>query len=73
LPEYGPGQFEATISPSEGIRSADQSIILREMAHATAARLNQRVSFSPVVTPESVGNGVHIHFSLLDQRGSPAA
>ncbi len=73
LPEYGPGQFEATISPSVAIRAADQSIILREMAHATAARLNQWVSFSPVVTPESVGNGVHIHFSLLDEYGSPAA
>ena len=73
LPEYGPGQFEATISPAEGVRSADQSVILREMAHATAARLNQWVSFSPVVTPESVGNGVHIHFSLLDEQGNPAA
>ena len=72
LPEYGPGQFEATISPSVGIRSADQSIILREMARATAARLNQRVSFSPIVTPESVGNGVHIHFSLLDKAKNPA-
>ncbi|MCP4629142.1 MAG: glutamine synthetase [bacterium] len=68
LPEYGPGQFEATTSPSVGIRSADQSVILREMARATAARFNQRVSFSPIVTPESVGNGVHIHFSLLDKK-----
>jgi glutamine synthetase len=72
LPEYGPGQFEATISPSVGIRSADQSLILREMARATAARFNERVSFSPIVAPDSVGNGVHIHFSLLDKKKNPA-
>jgi glutamine synthetase len=71
LPEYGPGQFEATISPCLGIRSADQSIILREMARATAVRFNERVSFSPIVTPESVGNGVHIHFSFLDKKKNP--
>jgi glutamine synthetase len=71
LPEYGPGQFEATVSPSLGIRSADQSIILREMARATAARFNERVSFSPIVTPESVGNGVHIHFSFFDINKNP--
>ena len=71
LPEYGPGQFEATTSPSAGVQSADQSLILREMARATAARLNERVSFSPVVTPESVGNGVHIHFSLWDKNKNP--
>ncbi len=71
LPEYGPGQFEATVSPSIGIRSADQSIILREMARATAERLNERVSFSPIVAPDSVGNGVHIHFSFLDKKRNP--
>lgn len=71
LPEYGPGQFEATIHPATGIRSADQSLVLREMARAAAARFGERVSFSPVVTPESVGNGVHIHFSLLDRDGNP--
>ena len=71
LPEYGPGQFEATVSPSKGIRSADQSLILRELARATAARFNERVSFSPVVKPDSVGNGVHIHFSFLDGAGRP--
>ena len=71
LPEFGPGQFESTISPSIGIRSADQSIILREMARATAERFNERVSFSPIVTPDSVGNGVHIHFSFLDSDNNP--
>ncbi len=71
LPEFGPGQFEATVSPSIGIRSADQSVILREMARATAERLNESVSFSPIVIPDSVGNGVHIHFSFMDENKKP--
>jgi len=71
LPEYGPGQFEATICPCIGIRAADQSLILKEMARATAARLGERVSFSPIISPDSVGNGVHIHFSLLDKNKTP--
>jgi glutamine synthetase len=72
LPEYGAGQFEATLAPSVGIRSADQSVILREIARAAAHRFNQSVSFSPVVIPDSVGNGVHIHFSFLDKDNTPA-
>lgn len=71
LPEYGPGQFETTISPSIGIKAADQSLILKEMARATAARFGERVSFSPIVSPGNVGNGVHIHFSLLDKNKEP--
>lgn len=71
LAEYGPGQFEATLSPTPGIRSADECIILRELARSTATRLGERVSFSPLVTPEAVGNGVHIHFSFLDKNETP--
>jgi glutamine synthetase len=71
LPEFGPGQFEATISPSVGIQSADQSLILKEIARATAQRFDQKVSFSPIVSPDTVGNGVHIHFSFLDKDNVP--
>ena len=41
-------------------------------ARATAHRLGQRVIFSPKPDPELVGNGVHIHMSLLDTAGWPA-
>jgi glutamine synthetase len=71
LPEYGACQFEATLAPSIGIQSADQSLILKELARATAHRFNQRVSFSPIVGPDTVGNGVHIHFSFLDKENTP--
>jgi glutamine synthetase len=72
MPEYGPGQYEITMAPQFGITAADNAIIVRELTRATAWRLGESVSFSPVVTPEIVGNGVHIHMSLCDQAGQPA-
>jgi glutamine synthetase len=71
MPEYGPGQYEITCAPQLGLRAADQALIVREMARATAHRLVERVSFAPVVTPEIVGNGLHIHMSLHDLDNRP--
>jgi len=55
------------------VRAADHAVIVREIARATAQRLGSRVSFAPAVTPDVVGNGVHIHMSLLDGKGAPVA
>ncbi|MGH7211896.1 MAG: glutamine synthetase, partial [Acetobacteraceae bacterium] len=72
LPEYGPGQFEVTVAPEDGLRAADEAVIVREMARAVALRVGQRVTFAPMLEPEGVGNGTHIHFSLCDEAGTPA-
>ncbi len=66
MPEYGPCQYEITVEPSMGLRAADNAVILREMARAAAWRLGARASFTPILRPDAVGNGVHVHFSLLD-------
>jgi glutamine synthetase len=71
LPEYGARQFEFTCAPAEGLRSADRAIIGREMARATAHRMGHRAIFSPILDPDGVGNGVHIHFSFRDAGGHP--
>lgn len=72
LPEYGPRQFEFTVAPAEGLRAADRAVIAREMARATAQRLGHRAVFTPILDPDGVGNGVHIHFSFRDAKGRPA-
>ncbi len=71
LPEYGPRQFEVTIDPAPGLPAADQAIKLREICRSVARRHGHHLSFSPVVTRGIVGNGVHIHFSLIDREGRP--
>ena len=72
LAEYGPRQFEVTVMPQPALTAADHAVITREMARAAAHRLGHRVIFSPKPDPDLVGNGVHIHMSLVDAAGRPA-
>jgi glutamine synthetase len=71
LPEYGPRQYEVTCAPALGVTAADRAVVVREIARATARCFGHHLSFSPTVTPDVVGNGVHIHMSLLDREGRP--
>jgi glutamine synthetase len=66
LPEYGARQYEATVAPEAGVRSADAAVVLREMARAVAWRLGERAIFAPMLTPAGIGNGTHVHLSLWD-------
>jgi glutamine synthetase len=72
LPEYGARQYEFTVKPAIGLKSADRAIVAREMARATAHRLGHRAIFSPIIDPAGVGSGVHIHFSFRDAHGGSA-
>lgn len=72
LSEYGPRQFEVTAGPAKGMRGADEAVLVRELARAVAARLGHRAILAPMVEPDGVGNGTHIHWSLLDAGGEPA-
>ena len=72
LAEYGPRQFEVTTAPKAGLRAADEAVMVRELAHAVAHRLGHRAIFAPMLEPDGIGNGTHIHFSLLDADGRPA-
>lgn len=71
MKEYGAGQYEVTVGPSIGVRAADEAVILREVTRATAGRFDQAASFTPIRDPAGVGNGVHIHMSLIDWDGTP--
>src|SRR6266446_4152911 len=71
LPEYGARQYEVTLHPTRGLRVADEAVIQREMARAVAHRLGQRAIFAPILDPDGVGNGTHIHFSLRDRADRP--
>ena len=66
LPEYGARQYEATVAPEEGVRAADAAVVMREMARAIAWRTGQRAVFAPMLKPDGIGNGTHIHLSLWD-------
>ncbi|AVO47091.1 glutamine synthetase family protein [Phreatobacter cathodiphilus] len=69
IPEYGRDQFEVTVSPATGAAIADEAVALREIVREAAGLAGYRVSFAPKTDPSGVGNGVHIHLSLLDAAG----
>jgi glutamine synthetase len=60
-----------TVAPAWGLRAADEAIIAREMARAVAHRLGHRAIFAPILDPDGIGNGTHIHFSLRDKADQP--
>lgn len=64
LPEYAACQFELTLKPAPALVAADRAIILRELLKDLASKRQIVASFAPLSRPDSVGNGVHIHFSL---------
>lgn len=72
LAEFGRDQYEVTCAPADPLRAADRAIAIREITREIARCLGWRATFAPKSTPDSVGNGVHIHMSLVDGAGMPA-
>ncbi len=73
LREYGPNQMEVTLPPTDPLRAADQAAVLRDLARTVARAMGERVSFAPLLAPDIVGNGVHVHLSLWDVEGHPVS
>jgi glutamine synthetase len=71
ISEFGVDQFEVTYAPADGVTAADRAVALREIVREIARNRGWRATFAPKTTPSSVGNGVHIHFSLIGPNGAP--
>ena len=71
MKEYGVNQFEVVIGPEVGVRAADAAVIVRELTRSTASHLGKAATYTPIRDPASVGNGVHIHMSFVDDKGAP--
>ncbi len=65
-PEYGASQYEIACAPEIGVAAADAALKAREIIRAVAVDHGARASFTPKPAPKAVGNGAHIHFSLVD-------
>jgi glutamine synthetase len=63
--EYGVAQMELAIAPSDPVTAADLQLLARQTIHAAARATGLRASFAPLVSLESVGNGWHLHTSVL--------
>ncbi|MGF6228757.1 glutamine synthetase [Inquilinus ginsengisoli] len=72
LPEYGPGQFEVTCEPAAALAAADRAVLVRDVTRDVARQFGLAASFAPILDPAAVGNGVHVHLSLIAADGSNA-
>jgi glutamine synthetase len=70
--EFGPDQAEVTMGPRPSLRAADEAVLFRALTQTVAEQHGLRASFTPLVAPGAVGNGVHVHLSLRHSDGSPA-
>ncbi len=66
-PEYAAGQFEVSVAAEGPVEAADTTMLVRHTIRAVSARHGLRVSYAPVFTEGSVGNGAHLHLSLWRQ------
>jgi glutamine synthetase len=63
-PEYAPGQLELSVAAEDPVGAADTYVLVRETIRAVTQQHGLRVSFSPKVTADGVGNGGHVHLSI---------
>ncbi len=70
-PEFGADQYEVSCKATHGVTIADDGVRLREIVRAVARAFGRRAVFTPLLAPDKVGNGTHIHFSLQDLEGKP--
>jgi glutamine synthetase len=68
-PEYGVGQYEVACAPETGLKAGDVCVITREIIREIARRHGLTATFTPKPAADAVGNGAHVHFSLVDEAG----
>jgi glutamine synthetase len=69
-PEYAAGQLEVSVAAEDPVGAADTTLLVRATIRAVSAQHGMRVSFSPKVIAEGVGNGGHVHLSLWRDGGN---
>lgn len=69
ISEAGLGQFEINLSHGEAMKSADDTWLFKLLVRGVARQHGFAASFMAKPYPEYSGNGMHVHFSVLDENG----
>jgi len=67
--EAGIGQFEVTLHHQEAMRAADDTWLFKALIRGLARRHGMAATFMAKPFAEDAGNGLHLHFSVLDGDG----
>ncbi|GAB6181657.1 type I glutamate--ammonia ligase [Desulfotomaculum defluvii] len=68
--EYGPGQFEITNSPFDGMAAADMAVYYRSSIKEILSHKGYSATFMGKPRSDASGSGGHFHFSLYDKEGT---
>ncbi len=67
--ESGVGQFEVTLTHQSALRAADDTWLFKALIRGTARAHGMAATFMAKPFAEDAGNGMHMHFSVLDKAG----
>jgi glutamine synthetase len=71
ISETGPGQFEVNFMHApDPLKAAEDALIFKKMLKGIARRHNFGASFMAKPYGNRSGNGMHVHFSIIDQNGN---
>lgn len=69
--ESGPGQFEFNLLHGpDALRVADDTVLFKQVVRSAARRHGFAATFMAKPYPVHSGNGLHVHFSVLDGKGA---
>ena len=70
ITESAPSQYEINLRHQpDALQAADHAVLLQRAIKGVAARHDRRASFMAKPFGDQPGNGMHVHFSLLDVDG----
>ena len=70
ISEYGVAQYEINLRHSPNILSAaDHALLMKRAVKGVARKHGLDATFMAKPFPEDSGNGLHVHFSILDENG----
>ena len=70
ISEAGLGQYEINLNHQDALRCADDAWFFKALVHGTARKHGFAATFMSKPYAEDAGNGMHVHFSVLDQDGT---
>ncbi len=69
--ENAPGQFEVNLRHVDNpLKAADHAVIFKRFIKLIAKRHDKKVTFMAKPFPKISGSGMHVHLSLLDEKGN---
>ncbi len=64
------GQFEVTLAHQDALRAADDALLFKLLVRGLARKHLMAATFMAKPYADDAGNGMHVHFSVVDKDGA---